>query len=282
MKHKAVTQAWYRLSENKAALSGFFIILIFFLLGLFAPLIASHDPIEQSIEQRKLAPGTAGYLLGSDELGRDLFSRILYGARISMLIGFVSVGIAFVLGMIIGLVAAYYGGWVESIIMRIIDIMLSFPYILLTIVIVALLGPSLFNAMLAIGISQIPRYARVARASVLSEKNRDYVRAERAVGAGNLELMFITILPNSLAPVLVQATLGFGEAIISSAALSFLGLGAQPPTPEWGLMIASAKEFITSAWWIVTFPGIAILIAVLGFNLFGDGLRDIFDVRLRD
>jgi ABC-type dipeptide/oligopeptide/nickel transport system permease subunit len=160
--------------------------------------------------------------------------------------------------------------------------MLAFPYILLTIVIVSILGPSLLNAMIAIGISQIPRYARVVRASVLAEKEADYVLAERALGAGNFELMFLTILPNCLSPTIVQATLGVGEAILNSAGLSFLGLGAQPPTPEWGLMIASSKEFITNAWWIVTLPGIAILLAVLGFNLFGDGLRDILDPKMRN
>jgi ABC-type dipeptide/oligopeptide/nickel transport system permease subunit len=185
-------------------------------------------------------------------------------------------------GLLIGVTAGYIGGVYDKIVMRLIDIMLAFPYILLTIVIVAVLGPNLLNAMIAIGISQVPRYARLVRASVLAEKENDYVTAERSLGASPLSLMFISILPNCLAPVSVQATLGVGEAILSSAALSFLGLGAQPPTPEWGLMIASSREFITNAWWIVTFPGLATLLAVLGFNLFGDGLRDILDPKLRD
>ncbi len=202
--------------------------------------------------------------------------------RISLVIGLVSVGISLAAGLVIGTLSAYYGGWLDRIVMRLIDIMLAFPYILLTIVIVAILGSSLVNAMIAIGISQIPVYARVVRASVLAEKEADYVMAERSLGAGDLELMARTILPNCLAPIFVQATLGIGDAILSSAALSFLGLGAKPPTPEWGLMIANAKEFITSSWWIVTFPGIAILLTVLGFNLLSDSLRDALDPRLKD
>jgi peptide/nickel transport system permease protein/dipeptide transport system permease protein len=211
-----------------------------------------------------------------------MLSRLIYGARISMTIGVVSVGISLFFGIIIGVTSAYYGGAFDKIVMRLIDIMLAFPYILLTIVIVSLLGPSLTNAMVAIGISQVPRYARVVRASVLAEKESDYVLAEKALGAGDFELMFLTILPNCLSPTIVQATLGVGEAILNSAGLSFLGLGAQPPTPEWGLMIASSKQFITNAWWIVTLPGLAILLAVLGFNLFGDGLRDILDPKMRN
>lgn len=273
---------WHQLKRNKTAMVGLVIIILFIFIGVFAPLLSPMDPLEQNIALRKSAPFTNGFLLGSDDLGRDMLSRILYGARISMIIGVISVGISLVFGGAIGVISAYYGGVVDKIFMRIIDIMLAFPYILLTIVIVAVLGPSLVNAMIAIGISQIPRYARVVRASVLAEKEMDYVMAERALGAKDRELMFSSILPNCLAPVSVQATLGIGTAILDSAALSFLGLGAQPPTPEWGLMIASSKEFVTSAWWIVTFPGIATLLAVLGFNLLGDGLRDILDPRMKD
>ncbi len=274
-------ETWYNLKKNKGAMTGLVIIVLFVLMAIFAPLLAPHDPVEQVIELRKTPPFTGGYILGTDDLGRDMLSRLIYGARISMSIGVVSVGISLVLGLIIGVVSAYFGGILDKIIMRIIDIMLAFPYILLTIVIVAILGPSLVNAMVAIGISQVPRYARLVRASVLAEKENDYVLAERALGAGNMELMFKTILPNCLSATIVQSTLGVGEAILSSAGLSFLGLGAQPPTPEWGLMIASSKEFITNAWWIVTLPGIAILLAVLGFNLLGDGLRDILDPKMR-
>jgi len=274
--------AWYQLKKNKAALAGLIIITLFMLMGIFAPFIAPMNPLKQVIEMRKTPPFTDGHILGTDDLGRDLLSRIIYGARISMIIGVVSVSIAIFFGGLIGIISGYFGGWLDKLIMRFIDIMLAFPYILLTIVIVAILGPSLTNAMVAIGISSVPRYARIARAAVLSEKENDYVAAERALGASNPELMFRSILPNCLAPISVQATLGIGEAILSSAGLSFLGLGAQPPTPEWGLMIASSKEFITNAWWIVTFPGIATLLAVIGFNLLGDGLRDILDPRLRD
>lgn len=275
-------EIWHQLMRNRAALVGLIIILIFAILAVFAPLFAPANPLEQNISARMTPPFIDGYILGTDDLGRDLLSRILYGGRISLIIGGVSVSISLVLGIVLGIVAGYFGGWVDKLIMRIIDIMLAFPYILLTIVIVAILGPSLFNAMVAIGISQMPRYARVIRASVMAEREQDYVLAEKSLGASNIELMFRTILPNAMAPTIVQATLGVGEAILSSAGLSFLGLGAQPPTPEWGLMIASSKQFITSAWWIVTLPGIAILLAVLGFNLLGDGLRDILDPRLKD
>ncbi len=275
-------ETWFHLKKNKAAMVGLGIITIFVLMAIFAPLISPYDPNAQVIDDRKTPMFTDGYILGTDDLGRDMLSRLIYGARISMTIGVVSVGISLVFGILIGVTSAYFGGLYDKIVMRLIDIMLAFPYILLTIVIVSLLGPSLLNAMIAIGISQIPRYARVVRASVLAEKEADYVLAERALGARDTELMFLTILPNCLSPTIVQATLGVGEAILSSAGLSFLGLGAQPPTPEWGLMIASSKEFITNAWWIVTLPGIAILLAVLGFNLFGDGLRDILDPKMRN
>jgi peptide/nickel transport system permease protein len=243
-----------RLFEHKSALIGTIILAIFMLAAVFAPLIALNDPNEQTMEFRKTPPFQQGYLLGTDDLGRDLFSRIIYGARISLVIGIVSVGIALLIGVPIGLFSGYMGGWIDRTIMRLIDIMLAFPYILLTIVIVAILGPSLVNAMIAIGISHVPKYARLARASALGEKEQDYVMAEKAIGSGHVSIMFESILPNILAPIFVQATLGIGDAILSSAALSFLGLGAKPPTPEWGLMIASSKEFVTNAWWIVTFP----------------------------
>ena len=275
-------ETWFRLLRNKAAIAGLVIIILFIIMAIFAPLLAPMDPIEQNIEVRKTPPFAGEHVLGTDELGRDMLSRLIYGARLSMTIGIISVGIAMVGGVAIGTISGYYGGWFDKIIMRIIDIMLAFPYVLLTIVIVAVLGPSLTNAMIAIGISQMPRYVRLVRASVLAEKESDYILAERSMGTGDFELMFGSILPNSLAPIIVQSTLGVGEAILSSAALSFLGLGAQPPTPEWGLMIASSREFVTSAWWIVTFPGLATLLAVLGFNLFGDGLRDVLDPRLKE
>jgi peptide/nickel transport system permease protein len=277
-----IVEHWHELKRSKTAMAGLIIILFFIILAIFAPLLAPMDPVAQNMEMRKTPPFVSGYILGTDDLGRDMLSRLIYGARISMIIGIIAVGIALFFGIIIGMVSAYYGGWVDKTIMRLVDVMLAFPYILLTIVIVAVLGPSLTNAMVAIGIAQIPRYVRIVRASVLAEKENDYVLAERALGASDMELMFRSILPNCLAPISVQATLGFGSAILESAGLSFLGLGAQPPTPEWGLMIASSKEFVTSAWWIVTLPGVATLLAVLGFNLLGDGLRDILDPRMKD
>ena len=275
-------EAVFQLKGNKSAIVGFIIIVSFILMAFFSPWLTPFDPNTQEISIRKTAPYVTSHILGTDDLGRDLLTRIIYGARISLIIGTISVGISLSFGIMIGLISGYYGGWVDRIVMRFIDIMLAFPYILLTIVIVAILGPSLTNAMIAIGVSQIPQYARVVRASVLAEKENDYITAERSLGASNFELMFKSILPNCIAPIFVQATLGVGNAILSSAALSFLGLGAQPPTSEWGLMIASSREFVTSAWWIVTFPGIAVLLTVLGFNLLADGLRDVLDPRMKD
>lgn len=275
-------EAVFQLKGNKSAIIGFIIIVSFILMAFLSPWLTPFDPNTQDISIRKTAPFVTSHILGTDDFGRDLLTRIIYGSRISLAIGTISVGISLTFGILIGLISGYYGGWADRIMMRFMDIMLAIPYILLTIVIVAILGPSLINAMVAIGISQIPQYARVVRASVLAEKENDYITAERSLGASNFELMFKSILPNCIAPIFVQSTLGVGNAILSSAALSFLGLGAQPPTSEWGLMIASSREFITSAWWIVTFPGIAILLTVLGFNLLADGLRDVLDPRMKD
>jgi peptide/nickel transport system permease protein/dipeptide transport system permease protein len=211
-----------------------------------------------------------------------MLSRLIYGARVSMTLGVVSVGIALVFGSLLGALAGYYKGWLDNLIMRFMDIILAFPHILLAIVIVAYLGPGLRNAMIAIGIINIPRFARIVRASVMDEYGKDYVTAVRALGATDRRIIFNAIFPNCLAPIIVQASLGFGAAILDAAGLSFLGLGAQPPVPEWGAMIAEGRSMILRAWWVMTFPGIAILFSVLGFNLFGDGLRDALDPRLRD
>jgi ABC-type dipeptide/oligopeptide/nickel transport system permease subunit len=273
---------WIQFKKNKASIIGMVIIIIFIIIAIFANVLATHDPLKTNIDNRLTPPGEKGYILGSDDLGRDVYSRIMYGSRISLMIGVISVSISLLFGLIIGLLAGYYGGILDIIVMRIIDIMLAFPYILLAIVIVAMLGPSLQNAMIAVGIVGIPKFARIIRASVLAEKETDYVMAERSLGASDLELMIKTILPNCLAPIIVQATLSYAGAILSAAALSFLGLGAQVPTPEWGLMLSDGKNFISTAWWAVTFPGLAILFSVLGFNLFGDGLRDVLDPRLKD
>lgn len=276
-----------KLFKNRTGVAGLIIITLFALIAILAPAISPHDPDENSLYDQLKPPvwnegGSTKNLLGTDDLGRDMLSRLIYGARVSLSLGIVSVGIALVCGSILGALAGYYKGWPDNLIMRLMDIILAFPYILLAIVIVAYLGPSLRNAMMAIGIINIPRFARIIRASVIEEYEKDYVTAARAVGANNRRIIFNTIFPNCLAPIIVQASLGFGEAILSGAGLSFLGLGAQPPLSEWGAMIAQGRSMILRAWWVMTYPGIAILLAVLGFNLLGDGLRDALDPRLRD
>ncbi len=276
-----------KLFKNKTGLAGLIIITLFSAAAVFAPVISPHDPIENALYDQLKPPvweegGAAKNLLGTDDLGRDILSRLIYGARVSLTLGVVSVGLALTLGTLLGALAGYYRGWLDNLIMRFMDIILAFPHILLAIVIVAYLGPGLRNAMMAIGIIKIPRFARIVRASVMDEFGKDYVTAARAVGARDGRVIFNAILPNCLAPMIVQASLGFGAAILDAAGLSFLGLGAQPPIPEWGAMIAEGRAMILRAWWVMTFPGIAILLGVLGFNLLGDGLRDALDPRLRD
>jgi peptide/nickel transport system permease protein/dipeptide transport system permease protein len=276
-----------KLFKNRTGVAGLIIITLFVLTSILAPAISPHDPIENSLYDQLKPPvwkegGSTKNLLGTDDLGRDMLSRLIYGARVSLTLGIVSVGIALLFGSMLGALAGYYKGWPDNVIMRIMDIILAFPYILLAIVIVAYLGPGLRNAMIAIGIINIPRFARIIRASAIEEYEKDYVTAARAVGASNRRIIFNAIFPNCLSPIIVQASLGFGEAILSGAGLSFLGLGAQPPLSEWGAMIAEGRSMILRAWWVMTFPGIAILFAVLGFNLLGDGLRDALDPRLRD
>src|SRR5512139_117765 len=276
-----------KLFKNKTAVVGLIIISIFTLAAIFASVVSPYDPNENALYDQLKQPawhseGSTKNLLGTDDLGRDMLSRLIYGARVSLTLGIVSVGIAFLCGSILGAISGYYKGWPDNLIMRFMDIILAFPHILLAIVIVAYLGPGLRNAMMAIGIINIPRFARIVRASVMEEYEKDYVTAARAVGAGNRRIIFNAIFPNCLAPIIVQASLGFGAAILDAAGLSFLGLGAEPPTAEWGAMIAQGRSMILRAWWVMTFPGIAILLAVLGFNLFGDGLRDALDPRLRD
>lgn len=276
-----------KLVKNKTGLAGLIIITIFMLAAIFAPILSPHDPIENSLYDQLKPPvwaegGSWKNVLGTDDLGRDILSRIIYGSRVSLAVGVVSVGIAFLFGSFLGALAGYYKGWIDNVIMRIMDIILAFPHILLAIVIVAYAGPGLRNAMIAIGIITIPRFARIVRASVLEEYEKDYVMASRALGSSNFRIIFNAIFPNCLAPIIVQASLGFGSAILDAAGLSFLGLGAQPPTAEWGAMIAMGRGLILRAWWVMTFPGIAIFLGVLGFNLLGDGLRDALDPRLRD
>lgn len=276
-----------KLLKNKTGVAGLIITTIFVLTALFAPLISPHDPVENALYDQLKPPiwdegGSTKNILGTDDLGRDILSRLIYGARVSLMVGVVSVGIAVIIGTLFGAIAGYFKGWLDNVIMRIMDIILAFPGILLAIVIVAYLGPGLRNAMMAIGVISIPRFARIVRASVLEEYEKDYVLAARAVGTRNRRIIFDAIMPNCLAPIIVQASLGFGSAILDAAGLSFLGLGAQPPIAEWGAMIAMGRSLILRAWWVMTFPGIAILFGVLGFNLLGDGLRDAFDPRLRD
>jgi len=278
-----VEQLW----RNKTAVAGMIVIAIFVLTALLAPLLSPHDPVDAALYEQLKPPiwseaGRTKNLLGTDDLGRDILSRLIYGARVSLLVAVVTVGIGVIFGSLLGAISGYYKGFVDNIIMRFMDILLAFPHILLAIVIMAYMGPGLRNAMIAIGIIYIPRFARIVRASVLEECEKDYVTASKAIGAKDWRIIFVAILPNCLAPLIVQTTLGFASAILDAAALGFLGLGAQPPTPEWGAMIAMGRSHILRAWWVMTFPGIAILLAVLGFNLFGDGLRDALDPRLRD
>jgi len=277
---------WYYFSQNKGAVLGLAVFVLLVLVALFAPLVAPHDPDVQYRDSFLVPPvwlegGKAAFLLGTDAVGRDILSRLIFGARFSLFIGIVVVTIALVGGIVIGLVAGYMRGFVDTFIMRVMDIILAFPSLLLALVLVAILGPGLMNAMIAIAIVLQPHFVRLTRAAVLSERSRDYVVAAKVAGAGHFRLMFKTILPNCLAPLIVQATLSFSNAILDAAALGFLGMGAQPPTPEWGTMLAEAREFILRAWWVVTFPGLAILITVLAINLVGDGLRDALDPKLK-
>ena len=278
-----ISQMW----RNKTAVAGLVIITVFIIAAILAPQLAPHNPLETSLYDQLKPPiwhanGKWENILGTDDLGRDILSRLIYGARVSLLVSVFSVGLAFICGTLLGCFAGYYKGFRDSIIMRFMDMILAFPYILLAIVVVAYLGPSLQNAMIAIAITYVPRFARIVRGSVLEECEKDYVSAARAIGAKDLRIIFIAILPNCFGPLIVQTTLGFASAILDMAALSFLGLGAQPPTPEWGAMIAKSRSLILRASWVMTFPGLAILFAVLGFNLLGDGLRDALDPRLRD
>lgn len=277
---------WNYFRENRGAIVGLWIFVGFIVIALFADFIAPHSPTQQYREALLQPPfwqdgGTAEFLLGTDAVGRDMLSRLIHGARYSFFIGMVVVVISAGSGVIIGLIAGFASGRVDTLIMRLMDILLAFPSLLLALVMVAILGPSLMNAMIAIAIVLQPHYVRLTRAAVLQELPKDYVTSARVVGASKMRLMFVTVLPNCLAPIIVQAALSFSTAILDAAALGFLGLGAQPPTPEWGTMLADSREFVLRAWWVVTFPGLAILINVLAINLMGDGLRDALDPKLK-
>ncbi|MBB6468984.1 dipeptide transport system permease protein [Aminobacter lissarensis] len=281
-----LAEFWYYFSENRGAVIGLVFFVFLVLLAIFAPLIAPHDPTQQYRDAVLVPPvwqegGRAGYLLGTDAVGRDMLSRLIFGTQFSLFVGVIVTALSLVVGVVFGVIAGYFRGWVDTVIMRVMDIILAFPSLLLALVLVAILGPGLVNAMIAISLVYQPHFVRLARAAVMSEKSRDYVVAAKVAGASHTRLMFKTILPNCMAPLIVQATLSFSSAILDAAALGFLGMGAQPPTPEWGTMLAEAREFIQSKWWVVTLPGVAILITVLAINLMGDGLRDALDPKLK-
>jgi len=271
---------WQRLRRSKGALVGIVILAVLAIVAVAAPLLAPFDPIKIS-DNALFSPGSP-YFFGSDQYGRDILSRILFGARISLTIGLISVGIAATFGVTIGLLAGYYGGWVDALLMYVINVMLAVPGILLALAIVTIRGkPSLANLMIAVGISGIPTYARLVRGSVLAAKENVYVDAARVSGAPTRIILVRHLLPNVIAPVIVATTLGTGTAILAAASLSFLGLGSQPPSPEWGRMLSEGRGYLRDQWWISTFPGLAIMLTVLAMNLLGDGLRDALDPRLR-
>jgi len=282
----ALATFWSAYAQSRGAVLGLGLVVALVLLAVFADVVSPHPPNEQYRDFTLTPPawdagGSSRFLLGTDPVGRDMLSRLIHGTRLSLLIGAISVAISLGIGVVLGLVAGYFRGLTEAIVMRATDVLLALPSLLLAIAVVAILGPGLANAMYAIAIVLLPHYVRLTRAAVIAETGREYVTSSRIAGAGTLRLMFDVILPNCAAPLIVQATLGFSNAILDAAALGFLGLGAQPPTPEWGSMLASALEFIQRAPWVVTFPGLAILVTVLAFNLMGDGLRDALDPRLK-
>jgi len=270
----------YKLFKNKAAVAGGIIILFYLAVAAFAPWLAPYDPYEINLDNRMHSP-SLDHWMGTDDKGRDILSRIIYGSRLSMGVGFASVLFGAVFGIVLGLVAGYYGRWVDSIVMRIIDVMLAFPGILLALAIISALGPSLINVTIAVGVFSVPLFARIVRGSTLEVKKLEYIDAIRSLGARDITIIFIHILPNILSPIIVQGSLRLATAILSAAGLSFLGLGAQPPSPEWGTMLSSGRDFLFSAPYMALFPGLAISILVLGFNIFGDGLRDALDPRMK-
>ncbi len=272
--------SWHRLHRSSNLIVGTGVLVLVLAAAVLAPLVTSYNPIEQAFAEQ-LKPPSSTHLFGTDEFGRDIFSRIVYGARIALVIGILADAIATALGTLLGVIAGYFGRWADSTVMRTVDVLLAFPYLLLAMVVVAILGPSLTNAMLAIGIVYTPQFARVVRSTVLSVKEHEFVEAARALGAGHVRVLIRYILPNVLSPIIVMSTLTLGFMIVETAGLSFLGLGASPPSPEWGSMLATGRSYMLTAPWIATFPGLAILVTVIGFNLVGDGMRDLLDPRLR-
>jgi peptide/nickel transport system permease protein len=271
---------WKRFRKNFLALTGGFIVILLFIVALFAPFISPYDPGQINITLVLQEP-TAGHIFGTDALGRDVFSRMVWGSRISLLVGFVAMGIATLIGIFLGALAGYYGRWVDSLIMRFVDIMLCFPTFFLILAVIALLEPNIWNIMIIIGVTGWMGVARLVRAEFLTLKERDFIVAEKALGAKDFRIIFRHILPNAMAPILVSATLGVAGAILTESALSFLGIGVQPPTPSWGNILTAGKDNIEIAWWLSLYPGLAILITVLGYNLLGEGIRDAIDPRLK-
>ena len=281
-----LAELYANFSRNRGAVIGLAVVISLIIIAALANVIAPYSPIQTNPAVFLKPPawqagGSAAYPLGTDAIGRDMFSRLVHGTRLSLLIGASVVALSLFVGIALGLIAGFFRGIVEIVIMRLMDIILTLPSLLLAIVIVAILGPGVVNAMLAVSVVLLPHYTRIVRAAVITEMAKDYVTAAKVSGAGNLRLMLKEVLPNCTAPLIVQATLGISTAILDAAALGFLGLGAQPPTPEWGTMLADAREFVLRAWWVVTLPGLMILVTVLAFNLLGDGLRDALDPKLK-
>jgi len=273
-------EGWRSFKKSKVSLVGAGIVIFFIILAVIGPFIAPQGINEQDLTKRLLAP-SADHWFGTDDFGRDIFSRIIHGARISLWVGFFSVILSVIIGSLLGIIAGYYGKWIDTIISRIFDIMLAFPSMLLAIAVVSVLGPSLQNALIAIAIINVPNFGRLIRSKVLSVKEEEYIIAAKAIGMRDARILFSHILPNSITPIIVQGTLAIATAIIEAAALGFLGLGAQAPAPEWGKMLADARKFLLNAPWTMIFPGLAIMLTVLGFNLMGDGLRDALDPKMK-
>ena len=269
-----------RLSKNKLAMAGLMVVVVLFAVAIFAPYLAPYPPDEIDTAHI-LADPTRAHLLGTDILGRDVLSRIIYGAGVSLSVGFVAVGISTLIGVLLGATSGYYGGWVDRVIMRFVDIMLCFPTFFLILAVIAFVGPSIWNIMVVIGVTSWMGVTRLVRAEFLSIREREYVQAAVSQGAGDLRIIFLHILPNAMAPVLVAATLGVAHAVLIESSLSFLGIGVQPPDPSWGNMLTEGKDNIEIAWWLSVFPGLAILITVMGYYLLGEGIRDSLDPRLR-
>lgn len=280
-KTSALAEVWKRLKKNKLALIGLGIIIVLFLIAIFADVIAPYDYAKQDLKNILKFPNKA-HPFGTDEFGRDILSRVIYGSRISLIVGFIAVSISVILGGFLGAIAGYYGGKLDNMIMRFMDILFAIPGILLAISIVAALGPGLKNLMIAVGVSSTPGYARIVRASVLSIKDQEFVEAAKAAGSSNTRIIFRHIIPNCLAPIIVQATLGVALAILTAAGLSFIGLGIQPPTPEWGSMLSGGRGYIRDNWYMTMFPGLAIVVTIFALNVLGDGLRDALDPKLKN